>query len=158
MQPLLADDAAGIAHLIQTALTPVFLLSGIGVLLNLFNTRLARVADELIHVADLRNGDIAPTDDARLARHMRRLGHRMWLLDVSILFGAIGGASTCAAAFVLFLGSLRQAAVAGALIGTFALALFCTVMALIVFLCDSLIAWHGLREEGPLPRRVREAQ
>ena len=34
-----------IAHVIQMALTPVFLLSGIGTLLNVFNTRLARVSD-----------------------------------------------------------------------------------------------------------------
>ncbi len=96
-----------------------------------------------------------PEEDARLLRHLRRLGHRMWLLDASILFGAVGGASTCASAFVLFLGSLRQSGVAGALIGTFALALFCTVVALIVFLCDSVLAWRGLREEGPLPRSIK---
>src|SRR6185437_10648878 len=134
MQPLFTggDVIGGVAHLIQTALTPVFLLSGIGVLLNLFNTRLARVSDEIIHVSDLRAGDIAPEDDARLLRHLRRLGRRMWLLDASIVFGAVGGASTCGSAFVLFLGSLREAGVAGALIGTFAVALFCTVVALIV--------------------------
>ena len=38
------DDAT---HLIQVALTPVFLLSGIGALLNVFAGRLARVADQL---------------------------------------------------------------------------------------------------------------
>ncbi len=34
-----ADAVEGVAHIIQVALTPVFLLSGIGTLLNLFNTR-----------------------------------------------------------------------------------------------------------------------
>jgi hypothetical protein len=37
----LADAVDSIAHIIQVALTPVFLLSGIGTLLNVFNTRLA---------------------------------------------------------------------------------------------------------------------
>ena len=36
-----------IAHIIQVALTPVFLLSGIATLLNVFSTRLARVADRV---------------------------------------------------------------------------------------------------------------
>ena len=36
-----------IAHIIQVALTPVFLLSGIATLLNVFSTRLARVADRI---------------------------------------------------------------------------------------------------------------
>jgi hypothetical protein len=34
-----------IAHIIQVALTPVFLVSGIATLLNVFSTRLSRVAD-----------------------------------------------------------------------------------------------------------------
>ena len=34
-----------IAHIIQVALTPVFLLSGIATLLNVFSTRLSRVGD-----------------------------------------------------------------------------------------------------------------
>jgi hypothetical protein len=36
-----------VAHIIQVALTPVFLLSGIATLLNVFSTRLARVADRV---------------------------------------------------------------------------------------------------------------
>ncbi len=36
-----------VAHVIQVALTPVFLLSGIATLLNVFSTRLARVADRV---------------------------------------------------------------------------------------------------------------
>ena len=36
---------ASAAHVIQTALTPVFLLAGLATLFNVFSTRLARVAD-----------------------------------------------------------------------------------------------------------------
>src|SRR4051812_512761 len=36
-----------VAHIIQAALMPVFLLSGIATLLNVFSTRLARVADQV---------------------------------------------------------------------------------------------------------------
>jgi hypothetical protein len=36
-----------VAHVIQVALTPIFLLSGIATLLNVFSTRLARVADRV---------------------------------------------------------------------------------------------------------------
>ena len=152
-----ANDPSGVvAHIIQTALTPVFLLSGIGVLLQLFNSRLARVSDHMAHAADLLNGDVSPAEEARLRRHLVRFAHRMWLLDASIALGAIGGASTCGAASVLFLASVRMSEVAGWLIGLFALALGCTVSSLIVFLGDSVLAWHGLRREGPLPRSIKE--
>jgi hypothetical protein len=40
------------AHVIQVALTPVFLLSAIGVLLNLFNTRLADVSNHIAHTTE----------------------------------------------------------------------------------------------------------
>jgi len=43
----MTDPTGSAVHLIQVALTPVFLLSGIGILLGLFNTRQARVADEM---------------------------------------------------------------------------------------------------------------
>src|SRR3984893_14616120 len=55
-----------VAHIIQVTPTPVFLLSGIATLLNVFSTRLARVADRVdqitkgIEVADA--GDVAVRD------------------------------------------------------------------------------------------------
>src|SRR5712664_2121643 len=45
INPILPLDT--VAHIIQVALTPVFLLSGIATLLNVFSTRLARVADRV---------------------------------------------------------------------------------------------------------------
>lgn len=80
----------------------------------------------------------------------------MLMLDASVALGAIGGASTCGAAFVLFLGSVGNSSVADWLIGLFALALGCTVCSLITFLGDSLLAWHGLRREGALPRSMKD--
>ena len=49
-----------VAHTIQVALTPVFLLSGIGTLINVFASRLARVGDQI----DKAVGAVAQTDDA----------------------------------------------------------------------------------------------
>jgi hypothetical protein len=153
--PLLGLDAGdavdSVAHIVQVALTPVFLLSGIGTLLNVFNTRLSRVSDHREHATELLRGDDDKVDHALLRAHLRRLRQRTLVLDASIAFGAIGGASTCGAAFVLFLGSLRDTAITAWLIALFGLALVCTACALIAFLADSMLAWHGLHREGPLP-------
>ncbi|GBQ94989.1 hypothetical protein GLI01_22890 [Gluconacetobacter liquefaciens] len=134
-----------VAHLIQTALTPIFMLSGIGTLLNLFNTRLARVSDHIEKSNDALATTKAPTERRHLRQHIRHLHRRTLLLDASILLAAVGGAATCGAAFVLFLGSLRDSSVASWLVVMFGMALICTVGALAAFLCDSLAAWHGLR-------------
>lgn len=52
LTPMFAIDNTGlgldtIAHIIQVALTPVFFLTGIATLLNVFSTRLGRVSDRV---------------------------------------------------------------------------------------------------------------
>ena len=147
----------GVAHLIQTALTPVFLLSGIGQLLQVFNARVASVSDHLRQTAELLRAEPCLTEKESLQNHFRRYSHRLWFLNAAIALAAIGGGNTCGAAFVLFLGSVRMSAVGGWLIGLFALALGCTVMSLVVFLGDCALAWDGLRREGPLPSSIKGA-
>lgn len=148
----LGEAVDSVAHIIQVALTPVFLLSGIGTLLNVFNTRLSRVSDHREHVEELLRGGATDMDQAWLHAHLARLLRRTRVLDASIVLGAIGGASTCGAAFVLFLGSVREAAIASTLLVLFGLALGCTACALIAFLADSVLAWHGRKRDGSLPR------
>lgn len=147
-----AGGVDAVAHVIQVALTPVFLLSGIGTLLNMFNTRLSRVSDHTEHVTELLETEADQHKSRRLRTHLRRLSRRRLALDASILFGALGGASTCCAAFVLFLGGLRDASIANWLVAMFGAALGFTVAALLSFLVDSVMAWHGLKMDGPMPR------
>jgi hypothetical protein len=62
-----------VAHVIQVALTPIFLLSGIATLLNVFSTRLARVADRVESVAQA-IGDANVTQAEMLAAQLARCG------------------------------------------------------------------------------------
>jgi Protein of unknown function (DUF2721) len=148
----LGDAVDSVAHVVQVALTPVFLLSGIGTLLNVFNTRLSRVSDHREHVAELLRGELDDAERVRMQSHARRLWRRTIVLDASVILGAFGGACTCGAASVLFLGSLRETAIAAWLFVLFGIALGCTACALVAFLADSLLAWHGLHRDGSLPR------
>jgi len=156
MTPADASSVASAAHLIQTALTPVFMLSAIGTLLSVFNTRLSRVSDHMTHLNEILKAGLGAAEDRSMRAHLRRLVRRTAMLDASIALGAVAGASTCGAALVLFVGSIRASAVEGWLIGLFALALVCTVGSLVTFMGDSLLAWHGLRREGPLPRSTMQ--
>jgi len=153
LPPLAAEPVDSIAHVIQIALTPVFMLSGIGTLLNLFNTRLARVSDHLEEVDRRLTTETADKASIRkLYQHRARLHRRVFTLDSAIMMGAVGGAATCGAAFVMFLGSLRDSSVAIWLLILFGTALSCTIGALAAFCADSLLGWHGLRREGTLPK------
>ncbi len=157
---MLPSDAAGgvdsIAHLVQVALTPVFLLSGIGTLLGMFNLRQNRVADHVEHLTELADAEQDQAKLGLLLAHLIRLRRRRSALDAAVVLGAVGGACTCGAALVLFFGGLRDAEVAVWLYLLFGGALACTVGSLVAFMADSVLAWHGLQREGPMPRSKPE--
>ncbi len=139
-----------VAHIIQVALTPVFLLSAIGTLLNLFNTRLVRVSDHLTQAYE-QLGAAAPALEPRLQRRTARLRRRIIVLDTAVALAGVGGAATCGAAFALFLGGVRNQTSATWLIVLFGAALLCIVASLMSFLADSVLAWHGRRPGERVP-------
>jgi Protein of unknown function (DUF2721) len=88
------------AHVVQLALTPVFLLSATATLLGVFATRLARVADR---VHSLSRDAKDPARDKQLAMLRRRAR----VLEVAVVLSAVSGGLTCLAVLFLFLGEVR---------------------------------------------------
>ncbi len=135
-----------IAHIIQGALTPVFLLSGIATLLNVFSTRLARVAEQV----EAASRALAMADAAEirlLDRQLRNLYRRSVALDVAVVLAAIGGAATCGSVLTLFIGSLRETRIEQVLFGLFGLAVVSALGGVLAFTVEMMIAGVGIREE-----------
>ena len=151
-----ADPAGSAARIVQTALTPVFLLSGIGTLISLFNTRLARVSDQIAQVGALIDAETEADQRGLLERHQTRLRWRLFTLDASVALGALGGAATCGSVFVLFLGDVKGFAIDAWLITISGGALGCTIASLVAFLIDSLLVWWGFKTEGPIPHARKD--
>jgi hypothetical protein len=126
------------AHLVQQALTPVFLLSGIAALLNVFASRLARVADQAESISK------EPKDAAR-DRRLRVLKWRSHALDTAVVLAALAGALTCGAVLVLFVGEVRGASGANLLFIVFGGAIVLTMGALTAFVVEMLLAARGVR-------------
>jgi len=141
-----------VAHVIQVALTPIFLLSGIATLLNVFSTRLARVADRVEQITKAME-DADPDESVELARQLLHLRRRSIALDAAVVLGAIAAASTCASVFTLFVGALRNSTVASILFTTFGLAIACTISAIGAFTTEMLMAGSGVRAEVAARRR-----
>ena len=120
---------------------PVFLLSGIATLLNVFSTRLARVADLIAKATD--GSDVA--DIADLGAYLSYLRRRSLALDVAVLLGAAAGGLTCASVLTLFVGALKEATVASVLFTTFGLAVICTIGAIAAFAVEMLMAGNAMR-------------
>ena len=133
-----------VAHIIQVALTPVFLLSSIGTLINVFSARLGRVSDQVDKIMEA--AAVAGHRDKVLAdRRLRQLNHRSRVLDIAVILASFGGASTCGAALTLFYGALRNSGVASALYGLFGLAILFTIASLAAFVYEMLLAGRFLR-------------
>jgi uncharacterized protein DUF2721 len=159
--PMFGVDNSGsaldtVAHIIQVALTPVFLLSGIATLLNVFSTRLARVADRVEAVSKAVEG--AGADEAKaLSAQLAYLHRRSLALDVAVVLGAIGGAAACGAVLVLFVGALRDSTVATILFSLFGIAVGCALGAIVAFTMEMLMASVGIRSEVAESRRSAAA-
>ena len=140
------SGVATVAHIIQGALTPVFLLSGIATLLNVFSTRLARVADQV----EAASRALAMADAAEirlLERQLRNLYRRSLALDTAVVLAAIGGAATCGSVLTLFVGSLRETQIEQVLFGLFGLAVVSALGGVLAFTVEMMIAGIGIREE-----------
>lgn len=133
-----------IAHIIQVALTPIFLLSGIATLLNVFATRLTRVADRVDQI--MKAMEQAGSDEStELAQQLAHLRRRSIALDTAVVLGAIAAASTCASVFTLFVGALRNSTLASVLFTTFGIAIISTISAIAAFTIEMLLAGSGVR-------------
>jgi hypothetical protein len=126
------------AHVVQLALTPVFLLSGTATLLGVFAARLARVADR---VDTLTKEAKEPIRDELLVL----LRRRSRVLDVAVVLSALAGGLTCATVLVLFLGEVRGTAAARFLFLAFGGAIVLTMGSLTAFVIEMLLAARGVR-------------
>jgi MFS family permease len=139
-----AGNPDTIAHIIQVALAPAFLLSALATLLNVFSTRLGRVADKVDKLrADLIGA--GPDEAAELSRRLAHLRRRSLLLDLAVILASLGGVLTGIAVLTLFVGALREGSAASVLFVCFGLALGCTIGAILAFLGEILLAGRGVR-------------
>jgi hypothetical protein len=133
------DTLETAAHVVQLALTPVFLLSGIAALLNVFATRLGRVADQTDALAT------QPQDEPGRDHRLRVLRLRSHALDFAVVLGGLAGALSCGAILTLFLGAVRGEGAADLLFTLFGGAVILTMGALLAYVVEMTLATSGVR-------------
>jgi Protein of unknown function (DUF2721) len=129
-------------HLIQVALTPVFLLSGIAALLNLYSTRLGKVSDRLDALTE---GHAPGAHSDPVCNEIRHLKRRSIVLDASVILGTIGVASTCVTILSLFLLGMSNQVMANLLLISFGVAVVCALGSIAVYGVKMLMSSRGLR-------------
>lgn len=123
-------DLSGIAHAIQLALAPVFLLTGIAGLLNVMTGRLARIIDRGRRLTEGPKFDASmrPALQAELADLERRRNLTSWAINACTL-GALLVCTVVATIFVEALLELHLPWVVGSLFTGAMLALIVGLMA-----------------------------
>jgi hypothetical protein len=135
-----------VAHVIQIALTPVFLFSGVATLLNVLSSRLARVADQVERLSDRRD-QAGPRERRGFERRLAFLQRRSFALDIAVILAGLGGMSTLLAAGLLFVDGLRDRAGVTLFIA-FGAALLLTIGALAGYIFEMMLASIGIRHEA----------
>ncbi|SRR5579871_908564 len=143
-------EVASIAHSIQLAVAPVFLLSGIGVLLGVLTNRLARVVDrarpleERHFVADASEAD-------ELREQLLTLARRARLMNLAITLSTISALLVSIVVALLFGSALIHFSLAVPVSGLFILAMISLIGALLAFLLEVRVATLSIRI-GPRER------
>ncbi len=137
--------SAEIAHLIQVALTPIFLISAIGVTLNVFTSRLARIVDrargmeERLRTAAVRqDGAGLHVSLAILEKRARWMNAAITLITLSALFIAL-------VVVMLFVNAFLRWDLSAFIACMFILSMLSLASALLCFLIEVRIATANLR-------------
>jgi hypothetical protein len=138
-------QAADVAHLIQVALTPIFLISAIGVTLNVLTSRLARIVDRARAMeTEVCRPDYQPGGRdlhvalVVMARRARYINTAITLITLSALFIAL-------VVVMLFVNAFAHWDLAAFIAIMFILSMLAFAAALTAFLIEVRIATTTLR-------------
>lgn len=144
------SEIAGVVHSIQLAVAPVFLLSGIGVLLGVLTSRLARVVDRARQLEDRHfAADPAEADD--LGRQLASLARRASLMNMAITLSTVSALLVASVVALLFGSTFINFNLALPVAAGFILAMIALIGALLSFLIEVRVAIRTIRI-GPRPR------
>ena len=141
-------DAAIIAHVIQLAVAPVFLVSGVAALLSVMAARLARVIDRA-RVIEAHWGEI--DDSARTAARseLAILARRARLASWALNFSTFAALLVCTVIATLFIDAFLGTPLKWVVSGFFVASMLALIGGLICFLREVYLATHTLRIGPP---------
>ena len=148
-----AAAVSAIAHQIQLAVAPVFLLAGVGALLNVMAHRLARVVERGRSL----EREFAEYDDERrrlAAAELDILDRRMVLANLSITACTAAALLVCVLVAMLFVADLADFAFARPIAWLFVSTMALLIVGLSLFLWEIRLAMRALRiRRERLPHR-----
>lgn len=133
-----------IAHLISLAIAPVFLLAGIGSILNVLAQRLARVVDRARRL-EIEFETIEPHNQGPARAEVRLLDNRMTVVNLAISCCTASALLVCLVVAILFVADLASFQFGRVIAYLFILTMAMLIMGLLLFLYEVRLAMRSLR-------------
>lgn len=160
MTPKYGPELEVVISVLQTALTPAFLLVAVGSLLNVLTSRLSRIVDRS---RDLQRQHAETEGSAhdRVVSELRIVERRMRVVGSSILLAVLSAIAVCIMIGLLFFMGLSRFSAAGIAVGVFMLALALLAASLLQFVREIRLATYAIYvpeeylELPPKPKRQR---
>ena len=133
-----------VAQVIQLAVAPVFLLSGVGIMLTVLTGRLARVVERAREVEALAKS-AAPTDYPTHQQQLQVLSRRARLMNRAITLCTICALLVAFVVVALFVGAYVEFKLANVVALMFVIAMLSFIAALLCFLREVFLAIASLR-------------
>jgi hypothetical protein len=133
-----------IAHVIQLAIAPVFLISGVATLLSVLTNRLGRVVDRA-RVVEAELQSIDPAQKKEVCEELARLSTRATLINSAVIFCTICALLTCITIATLFTGTFLPVNLSKLITVLFIAAMLSLFLALLSFLREVISSTRPLR-------------
>ena len=135
---------SAIAHVIQLAIAPVFLISGMATLLSVLANRLGRIVDRA-RVLEAQFDTLDEAKQPRAWEELMRLTTRARLVNFAITFATVCALLTCVTIQTLFLGTFLRINLSKLITVLFIAAMVSLLLGLIAFLREVITATRTLR-------------
>ena len=133
-----------LGHVIQLAVAPVFLLTGVSALLGVLTNRLARIIDRARTLED-RLTPSAEVDQGRIHEELRLLSLRARLINNAVSLCTICALLICAVIVALFVGAFLSTDLSIPIGLIFTGAMLALFFGLVIFLREIHVATRSLR-------------
>jgi ABC-type transporter Mla maintaining outer membrane lipid asymmetry permease subunit MlaE len=143
MEPKFGPELGVVVSVLQTALTPAFLLVAVGSLLNVLTGRLSRIVDRS-RDQQHQHAETEGISHERVVSELRIIEQRMRVVGSSILFAVLSAITVCIMIALLFLMGLTNISAAWVAVAVFMLALALLAACLLQFVREIRLATYAI--------------
>lgn len=138
-----------IAEAIQASLSPVFMLAGVGALLNVLAGRLSRVIDRA-RLLEGRHPDWNEFERMRYVRELRLLDRRMSIINAALLMAVLSAVMVCLVVAMLFIAVLLRFHMGLYVAISFVTAMLLLIASLTAFMIEVRVSLKAIHVQAEL--------